>query len=720
MPAQDAPLRALGGMSSNIGSGFGWGVPGDETEHVPDLVWPASVATLSRMRTDGVISSILAAYTSPLLAADWRIDPRGADPLAVKICADSLGLPILGEKVDDIGPARRQGVKFLEHVRLAALHLVWGHFAFEDVYEIRPDGLTYLAALPERMPSTIVEIRVNPDGTLKSIVQEGMQGQGTNSFNGVEIPAKQLLWYCHSREGANYVGRSLLRAAYSYWLLKIEGMRANAVGLSRFSAGTPVAEPLPGTNPTQVQITEAQRMVSSIRVGQQGGAVPVGFKLRIIGIEGTLPDALATLRYYDEQVARSTLTSILDLGSTANGSRALGDNFADLLQRSLQSIANQMAETASQLCVRLTRYNFGDDAVAPVITAGDVGASKATIAQSITGLIQAGAITPDPALESFVREAYHLPAAVPVTAPKEGPTDGTEALKGSKTAASRVWPPPGAFKLTDEVAISGPRIVNAADAKTYRDPTEAEQAAGIDPQAIDAEHDTLVAEGLALFAAVVIAWGAALAAQIMAALVAGSLVALARLKLKTADAVEALQLVMHEAAATGVRQVLDETGRAGADHGLAPDDVTVNTAELDELAEALAEHTASVVAGTAGREAQRLGTALDEAEVDAVIAQVLTPGPVPQMVSEAVARAMAGGRVEAMEAVIAATPGIEWEISASAVRDPGTCDRCEENDGHVYPDLATGRADFPLGLYKACLGRTRCRCLLIARPKAPQ
>src|SRR5690242_20824590 len=99
MAASDAPSRPLGAMSSAIGSGYGGYGYGtlDLEEHIPDLRWPTSVATLNRMRSDPVIASILAAYTGPLLAADWRIDPRGADPAAGKIAADSLGIPVAGE-----------------------------------------------------------------------------------------------------------------------------------------------------------------------------------------------------------------------------------------------------------------------------------------------------------------------------------------------------------------------------------------------------------------------------------------------------------------------------------------------------------------------------------------------------------------------------------------------------------------------------------------------
>lgn len=767
MPAADAPVRALGGT---VTSHAGWGYPTDELEHIPDLVWPASIPTLHRMRSDPTLQSVLAAYVTPLVAADWRIDPKGADPEAVRICADSLGLPVAGEDAEQIGASRRRGVKWAEHVRLAALHLVFGFCPFEPVYEVRPDGRAYLLALPERLPHTITDVRVNDDGTLKAITQAGQPGKATNSFGGVEIPADRLLWYVHDREGAQWTGRSLLRAAYSSWLLKLDTLRVNAVGINRFGAGTPVMEPLPGTNPTPAQLAEAQRLASAVRVGETGGAVPVGFTLRIKGVEGTLPDALPTLAYYDQQIARSCLTSILDLGNTATGSRALGDNFADMLQRALQSIGDRMAETASQLCVRLTTFNFGEGAVPPVVTCGDVGASKAAIANSITALLTAGAITPDGPLEAFVRDAYHLPPAdptppapvapvAPVALAASGPltaAGGADAHTGPEAklvrwfvsgegAAAIRWGSPGDWQRCLDIAGKhmppheaqgfcanrhkeatgewpGPKAhgVHAAagDPVTYREATPAEQQAGVDPAQVDQDQDGLVAEGMVLFAAIVAVWGAALAGQITTALGARSLAALARLQVDSTDAAQGLAVLMREAADAGVAQVLSEARRAGVPNVPAPGSVAVDTAALDDAAEAAADLMGQGLARAAGKEAARLaGPEADPKGTarQAVAAAVEAQTPIHDALHAEVARGMGAGRTAAQQAVQLAT-GLKLIPFASALRDQATCGPCAANDGHEYPDLMASVADFPTGHYAGCLGRSRCRCLVLLKP----
>jgi hypothetical protein len=772
MAATDAPQQAIGGTVAPYGGSIGYGAPSDFLEHIPAVTWPESVATYNRMRTDPACASILAAYVGPLMAADWRINPAGADPAIVAICSDSLGIPVLGEKVGAAGAVRRRGVKWVEHVRLACLHLLWGHFGFEPVYEIR-DGKAYLRALPERMPSTIVDIKVTDDGELKSIVQEG-SGKGPLP-NGVEIPADRLLWYCHSREGSNYVGRSLLRSCYSDWTLKIDGKRANAVGINRFGAGTPVAEALPGTNPTPAQIADAQRMVSAIRVGETGGAVPAGFKIRIIGVEGSLPDIVPTIRMYNEEMRAGALTSVLDLGSTANGSRALGDTFSDLLKGAIQAVGDYMGEVATQLCERLTTFNAGEDAVPPQVTCGDVGASKAAIVTAITGLVAAGIVTPDEGLESYAREGYHLPPKDAAEAPAEPPgtppaqdvtlaasgwqpwvtaaEGGADRNRGNAEAFRRYWThgagaaligygTTGQFErcvvqlskhMTTEQAkgYCAERIhemtgewpgahhggkVHAAegDPQPYREPTPAEQAAGIDPAQVDEAQDGLVAEGMALFAAIVAVWGAAIAAQITASLAAGSLAGLARLRVDSTDAAQGLAVLMREAADAGIESALGEATRAGIlKPTLKP---AVDEPALDDAAAGIADLMGQGLASAAGREAARIaGPDADPKTVarQAVATVTESDTPIHDAIQAGVTRAMGAGRAAAQAALMVGADLVPFH---AGIRDRSQCFSCAEHDGTEYPSLAAALTDFPTGHYAACLGRSNCRCMVVLRP----
>ena len=764
MAANDAPTAAIGTSTNSWSSGWwGSGIGAiDQAEHIPDLVWPASVATLTRMRTDSTITSSLAVYETPIVKLKWRIDPRGASDEAAKLCADSLGIPLLGEDPEP-GSARRRGVKWIEHLRLALLHLCYGFAAFEPVYELR-DGLAYLAALPERLPATITGIEVNNDGSLKHVTQAGRPGDPRTGPAGIEIPADRLLWYVHGREGAVWTGRPLIRPCYSPWLMKWEILRTDAIGLKRFGAGTVVMIPNPGTNPTEAQITRAQQLASSVRVGESGGAVLPGFTMRILGVEGTLPDAMPRIRYYDEQISRAMLSSVLDLGSTANGSRALGNTFADLLADGVQAIANQMAETATDLCRRLVDFNWGTDAPVPAVVCGDLKDDPQVIAGIIGGLIADGVLTNGPELEAFVREAYGLPAAPAGLvgfddAPPENAPAEPEQVAAAGGAENHVGPERHLIKYFEHgagaaligygttgqfercMALAGKHMpdreakgfcanrihavtgewpgahrgVHAAegDPSPYRAPTPAEQAAGIDPAKIDEDHDALVALAETAAAAAVAAW-VATATTALASAATGGLLALARatFDLVPDDLADALRSAMGLARRAGVEQGLAEAKRAGGPI-VSADDVA-DSGDDSEWADVLADRGAGAFGAAAKRAAQADPEGIEQAVEDA------GRGPwFDALVYDAINHAMLGGRLQAMQHVMDATPGTTWHLFHSGIRDQGQCEPCAEHDGTEYPDIEASLVDFGLGRYRACLGMSRCRCLVAMSPIGP-
>lgn len=400
MPIADGPRAASGYVADTALYGD---VITDLTESIPALAWPESVRTYNAMRNDPQIEAILSAYSLPLRSATWCFDPAGCRDEVVQMCADAYGLPILGDDESGSGPFRRRGVLWDEHLDTALDMLIYGHMPFAIGGEVTGQPLRWkLTELSERLPSTITRIDVNPDGTLKEVLQFGSKQP---------IPASNLLWYAHRRRGGNWTGRSMLRSAYAPWLLKHEMWRVIATGSRRFGTGIPAVSAPAGATDAQHEL--AARLASAMRVGDQSGiGLPQGYTAQIIGMTGSFPDTLGFVRYLDQQMAQSVLASVLNLDASPNGSRALGDVLVRLLRQSWAATAKEIAIPANRLAANMVDWNYGEDEAVPRLIVRDLDRPDPT-AEAIKQLMDAGAIKYDPNLEAAARDMYQLPQADP-------------------------------------------------------------------------------------------------------------------------------------------------------------------------------------------------------------------------------------------------------------------------------------------------------------------
>jgi hypothetical protein len=299
----------------------------------------------------------------------------------------------------------------VEHLHSALLMLVFGHSYFEPLYRIDGLGRARLRKLAPRPARTISAVNVAPDGGLESIEQRPLGAR-----NGVltlvraqkiVIPVSRLVAYVHEREGGNWLGTSLLRPAYGPWVLKDLALRVQSQTLVRNGMGVPIYEGAEG----EIDLEPGRKMASGYRSGDQSGAAtPFGAKLRFAGVEGDLPDADKVIRYYDEQIARAVLAHFLNL-DTKGGSYALASVQAETFTQSLQTLAQQIADVATQHIVEdWVDYNFGPDEPAPRVTFDEIGARQTATAQALKLLRDAGLILPDRPLEEQLRQQYGLPA----------------------------------------------------------------------------------------------------------------------------------------------------------------------------------------------------------------------------------------------------------------------------------------------------------------------
>lgn len=400
-------------------------------EDNPDLIWPLSNDVFDRMRReDPQVRSVLLAIMLAIQQIEFNLDASGVRPEVAKHISDDLGLAIKGQAF--VAPIRTKGrFSWTEHVRLALLELVFGHSVFEQVYDVDAFGLAHLKKLAWRPPRTIAEFETARDGGLISIRQHaaGMTRPTVNGrpvlhgepLDGVRIPVDRLVVYVNEREGANWIGVSLLRAAYKMWLLKDRTLRVQALAAERNGLGLPVytsAPPPDFDDDAKVlawldaEIARGLEIAKGARAGDAAGlSAPHGSTFTFAGVTGKVPDLDKQIRYYDEQIGRAALTHFLNLGGDdSTGSYALGDTFKSFFTGALNAIAQHIVTTAQQHVVEdLVDANWGPTEPAPRLVAARIGAEHPATAEAIKALLDSGAIRWNPALEAHLRALYGLP-----------------------------------------------------------------------------------------------------------------------------------------------------------------------------------------------------------------------------------------------------------------------------------------------------------------------
>lgn len=689
----------------------------DTSEHVPDLIWPMSIKTFNRMRTDSQVNGLYLGCTLPIRRYKWAIKPNGAKAKIVEALAEDFNLPIQGE---DDKPSGRMKDRFSwdEFLRTALLALAYGHRWFE-IEGMMKDGIWRLKNLWDRPPDTVVKVDVARDGTLVSI----KQALGIDS---PEIPATRIVPFVWDKEGGNWFGRSLFRAMYRNWLIKDRLLRVDAMKHERNGLGVPNIEAPQGASKRQLDALNA--LAQAYRAGDTAGmALPAGAKLNLTGTTGTLPDTVASINMHDEAMARSMLLMFMQLGSTLHGSRALGDSFLDYFNMAQETIAIWIEDVLSQYLIEdWVTWNYDEDEPCPRI-GHEPNADPTLAIADLALLIQNKAITVDPDLEAYIRARYMLPPPPDESEEPETPEPPAAPALPSPVQSPGALPAPGetpaaAAPTAGPVTASGRRKCTVAAAEgtasllplpnrtLRRQPYEQEVRASVDYAQMDEDYtaakSSLVSD--------VRQQQSKQIDQIKELIIAakGDVKKLAAIQADPihADTVLARLIQM---ATTGAYQAINEAKRQGVT--IAMPDMGKVTKSLEARATATDSLLARSISEAAGRKALAL-TGPKSATPEKVAGQVhdylsgLSTSYLEDQLGGALQQAMNAGRKE----VFSTDTPQPSDFYASELLDTNTCEECVNVDGTQYPDIDAAEADYPTGGYMDCLGGPRCRGTVIA------
>jgi len=439
--SDQAPDRELGRNVSSLYEFTGllpWGQWIDDVEQAPQLRWPQSIRVFDDMGNDAQCQGLYLGATAAIQRYTWYIDPNDQPARWVKLLAADLNLPIgLEAAIEATNTAVKRArlrthkrFSWYNHIKDALKALKYGHYFFEQVGEITDEGpggrpMWRLRKLGPRHPRTITEIIVAQDGGLVAI-QQGYPGAsipGAQVNQNRPIPIDQLVAYVWDQEPGNWVGRSIYRPMYRNYLIKDRLLRVDAIKHERNGVGMPIIEAPEGA--TGAQIRDLDKMAQEYKVGERGGgALPFGSKLTLQGTQGTLPDTIASMRFQNEEMARSMLMMFMQLGQTETGSRSLGKTFIDWFSIQQEMIGDWLCDTSNEHIIEdwwdwnvdpeaeetpLLAYYKGPDAQAQM---SDFGPAAPSVPNSAPG------------------------GDVPQGSPKEHPSKSAPPAGGSATAGS--------------------------------------------------------------------------------------------------------------------------------------------------------------------------------------------------------------------------------------------------------------------------------------------
>ena len=378
-------------------------------EIVPELVSPYTrLRTYTYMMNDAGVDVSMRAVKTPVLGADFYIDPYDNLPVNAEIAAfieDNL----VGGMTSPFSDSLEDILHFFED----------GYAVLEKVYEMRewtPPGenrntknYTMLQKLGVRPPSTIQTLNYDDNGDIQTIAQNAIRGNRTSEV--VTIPESKMLIFTFGRKGGDLTGRSLLRTAYPHWYYKTHFYKIDAIQKERHSLGIPKGVLKPGYTPQDKQVL--RNLLQNLRTNEEAFMLLVpNVDVEFAQIHGNLVDALDSATHHNTMIMLNVMAEFLAIGfKGSSGSRAAGAVQSDTYMKSLRHVANYICDVVNMYLIpELVVWNYPTKDF-PQLKVRNIGEVKdlQALGSALSALIAQDAITMDTPTEDWIRATFDMP-----------------------------------------------------------------------------------------------------------------------------------------------------------------------------------------------------------------------------------------------------------------------------------------------------------------------
>ena len=398
-----------------------------DEEFLPQLRGRKAVQVYKEMsENDPLVGALIFTVDRLLRNVEWRVEPAG------KSKEDKDAAKLVETCMDDMSHTWGD---FISEVLSS---LVYGWSWHEIVYKRRvspwekdptkksqyTDNMVGWRKMPIRAQETLLRWVFDESGDCIAMTQ-----LAPPHYKTTVLPMDRSLLFRYRHHKGSPEGMSMLRNAYRPWYMKKRLEEFEAVGVERDLAGLPIvklpAEFLrarPGSE--QAKTVEAfKRMVKSVRRDEQEGIVfPMAYdqdtKQPLYSFElmggggGRAFNTDGIIKRYEERILMTVLADFIMVGHQASGSYSLHTDKTGIFRTSLNSIAENIADTLNRHAIpRLFLANGWKPANLPKIVPSDVDSPDISQLASFMQSMAGTGVTwfPDPTLENFIRDAARLP-----------------------------------------------------------------------------------------------------------------------------------------------------------------------------------------------------------------------------------------------------------------------------------------------------------------------
>lgn len=330
-------------------------------EFLDDLQWPEAGKIYQEMASnDAVVGGCLYLIETLIRQAHWHVEPATNEP------GDVEAGKFLESCMNDMSES------WVTFICEALSMLTYGFSFHEVVYKTRrgpqetdpkfksryTDGRIGWQNFPVRSQATLAEWVVDDATGMPIAFLQDPSLVGSQAKT-VEIPLDGNLLFKTRSMRNNPEGWSLLRRAYRSWYFKRYIEELEGIGIERCLAGIPCLAPPPDVplfDPNNKEMHEmlswAQSLVDGLRQDRNHGIIlpNTDWQLKLLSIEGsgTGLDTDVIIRRHENRIAMSMLSDLILMGGDRTGSFALAETKQSLLNSSLMSIINDIANTVNQ------------------------------------------------------------------------------------------------------------------------------------------------------------------------------------------------------------------------------------------------------------------------------------------------------------------------------------------------------------------------------------